>query len=178
MKPSKIGELLPLSVAILTVTDSRTAAQDSSGDLLAQLATDSGHSVLARALCANNRYAVRAILSQWIASTEIQVVLINGGTGFSDDNCTPEAIAPLFDRPVEGFGELFRALSLASIGSSAMQSRALAGLANGTLVFAVPGSGNACKLAWQELIVNQIDNRTGPCNFVAHLKNSPQPACR
>lgn len=167
----------PLTLAILTVSDRHTPATDSSGDLLAELAHNTGHIIAAREICSTNRYAIRAVLSQWIASENIQVVLINGGTGFAANNCTPEAISPLFDQEVAGFGEQFRALSFVDIGSSAMQSRALAGMSNGTLIFAVPGSGNACRLAWDKLIAGQIDSRTGPCNFVVHIKNSPQSSC-
>lgn len=167
----------PLKVAILTVSDRHTEATDSSGELLQNLILEAGHELLSRQISPSNRYAIRSVLSQWIASKEIQVVLINGGTGFAANNCTPEAISPLFDSEIEGFGEQFRALSFADIGTSAMQSRALAGLANGTLIFAMPGSSNACRLAWEQLICSQIDSRTGPCNFVAHIKNSPQGSC-
>lgn len=166
-----------LNIAVLTVSDRHTAATDSSGDLLQELASAAGHEIMQRSICGSNRYAIRAALSQWIASEDIQVVLINGGTGFAQNNCTPEAIRPLFDSEVEGFGEQFRALSFSDIGTSAMQSRALAGLANGTLIFAMPGSGSACRLAWEKLIAEQIDSRTGPCNFVAHIKNSLQTNC-
>lgn len=167
----------PLNIAVLTVSDRHTAVTDSSGDLLQELASNVGHEIVQRSICGSNRYAIRALLSQWIASEDIQVVLVNGGTGFAQNNCTPEAICPLFDNEVEGFGEQFRALSFSDIGTSAMQSRALAGLANGTLIFVMPGSGNACRLAWEKLIAEQIDSRTGPCNFVAHIKNSPQTSC-
>ena len=171
-------EFFPLNIALLTLSDSRSAAEDSSGDLLQQLASDAGHRVVQRQLLVHNRYQIRACVSQWIASDEVQVVIVNGGTGFAAGNCTPEALRPLFDQEVEGFGEHFRQLSFADIGSSSVQSRALAGLANGTLIFAVPGSGGACRQAWQALIAPQLDSRTGPCNFVAHVKNSPQPSCR
>ncbi|MCA6063751.1 molybdenum cofactor biosynthesis protein B [Thalassolituus marinus] len=171
-------EFFPLNIALLTLSDSRSAEQDSSGDLLQQLAGDAGHRVLQRSLLPHDRYQIRAQVSQWIASSDVQVIIINGGTGFAAGNCTPEAIRPLFDSEVEGFGEQFRQLSFADIGSSSMQSRALAGMANGTLLFAVPGSGGACRQAWEALIAPQLDGRTGPCNFVAHVKNSPQPACR
>lgn len=171
-------EFFPLTIAVLTLSDSRTAADDSSGDLLQQLATSAGHRVVQRALLGHNRYAIRACVSTWIAGDDVQVVIVNGGTGFARGNCTPEALRPLFDSEVEGFGEQFRQLSFADIGSSSLQSRALAGLANGTLIFAIPGSGGACRQAWEALIAPQLDSRTGPCNFVAHVKNSPQPACR
>ena len=167
----------PLNIAILTLSDRRSSSEDSSGDLIVKLAQDDGHTVRARALLKHNRYDIRACVSSWIASQDIQVIIINGGTGFSPGNCTPAAICPLLDQEVEGFGEQFRQLSFADIGSSSLQSRALAGLANGTLIVALPGSPGACRLAWQSLIAPQIDSRTGPCNFVAHLKNSPVTVC-
>jgi len=171
-------EFFRLNIAILTLSDHRTPAEDSSGNLLLALAQESGHTIRARALLKHNRYDIRACISDWIASQDIQVIIINGGTGFSEGNCTPEAIRPLFDAEVEGFGEQFRQLSFTDIGSSSMQSRALAGIANKTLIFAVPGSGGACRQAWEALIAPQLDSRTGPCNFVAHVKNSPVNTCR
>lgn len=177
MSKHKTREFYPLTLALLTLSDTRTAADDSSGNLLAGLITSAGHQLITRNLLPHNRYQIRAVLSRWIASDDIQVVLINGGTGFSQGNCTVEAITPLFDQTVEGFGEQFRQLSFADIGSSSMQSRAIAGLANGTLIFAMPGSGGACQQAWHALIAPQLDSRTGPCNFVAHIKNSPQKSC-
>ena len=167
----------PLQLAILTVSDSRSRANDSSGDLLQQLAKQAGHQVLERAVLPNNRYALRAQISQWIASPTLQVILVNGGTGFAASNCTVEALTPLFDQPIDGFGELFRQLSFQSIGSASLQSRACAGLANQTLIFAMPGSGSACELAWQQLIAPQLNAATGPCNFVPHLKNSTATGC-
>lgn len=168
----------PLHLAILTVSDSRNQHNDSSGDLLQQLTIAAGHNVSQRALLPNNRYQLRATLSQWIADAQVQVVLINGGTGYAAGNCTVEAITPLFDVAVPGFGELFRQLSFTQLGSAAMQSGAVAGMANGTLVFAMPGSGGACALAMQQLILPQLNSRTGPCNFVAHVKNSPTQSCQ
>ena len=160
----------PLQLAVLTISDSRTHANDTSGELLQRLATEAGHKVIDRQLLPNNRYQLQACVSQWIAGNQVQVVLINGGTGFSEGNCTVEAIRPLFDREVPGFGELFRQLSYQQLGSSALQSGAVAGLANHTLVMAMPGSGNACELAWHELIQPQLDSRTRPCSFYTHLK--------
>ncbi|KKO46025.1 molybdopterin biosynthesis protein B [Arsukibacterium ikkense] len=172
-----LSRFYPLQLAVLTVSDSRSSANDSSGDLLCQLVQSAGHQLVARALLANNKYQLRATLSQWIASDNIQVVLLNGGTGFAAGNCTVEALTPLFDNEVPGFGELFRQLSFNELGSAALQSGALAGLANGTLLFAMPGSAGACTLAMQQLILPQLDGHTGPCNFVAHLKNSPTSSC-
>ncbi|MGP9801242.1 molybdenum cofactor synthesis domain-containing protein [Rheinheimera sp. NSM] len=181
MPKPDLRRFYPLNIAVLTVSDSRSSANDSksdsSGDLLCGLLQSADHQLAARALLPNNKYQLRATLSQWIASDTIQVVLINGGTGFNKGNCTVEAITPLLDRPVPGFGELFRQLSFSELGSAALQSGALAGLANGTLLFAMPGSGGACTLAMQQLILPQLDNKTGPCNFVAHVKNSPSQSC-
>lgn len=177
MPKPDLSRFYPLNIAVLTVSDSRTSTNDSSGDLLCQLLQSADHQLAARALLPNNKYQLRATISQWIASDNIQVVLINGGTGFHHTNCTVEALTPLLDTPVPGFGELFRQLSFAQLGSAAMQSGALAGLANGTLLFAMPGSGSACTLAMQQLILPQLDSRTGPCNFVAQVKNSPSQRC-
>ena len=163
-------EFVPLSVAIMTVSDSRDATQDSSGDYFAGAITDAGHLVAERLICPDNRYHIRAAVSRWIASQQVQVIIINGGTGFHQKNSTPEAIEPLLDRTIEGFGELFRMISYEDIGAATLQSRALAGLANQTLIFALPGSTNACSQAWERIISSQIDARTRPCNFVSQLK--------
>ncbi|MGE6109763.1 molybdenum cofactor biosynthesis protein B [Aeromonas sobria] len=160
---------LPLNIAVLTVSDSRTAADDSSGDYLVGALTEAGHRLADRALLADNLFRIRAQVSQWIADEGVQVVLINGGTGFNEQNRVPEAVGVLFERTVQGFGELFRQLSFAEIKGSAMQSRALAGLANRTLICCLPGSTGACRLGWEQLIRDQLDARTQPCNFVSHL---------
>lgn len=163
-------DFLPLHVAVLTVSDRHTAGTDSSGDYLREALTEAGHHVAESHIVADNRYDIRALVSGWIASHEIQVVLINGGTGFNEKNCTPEALLPLFDREIEGFGELFRMISYEDIGTSTLQSRAVAGLANQTLIFAIPGSTGACQLAWERIIQDQLDARTRPCHFVSHVK--------
>src|SRR5690606_35692629 len=142
------------------------------------LAETAGHRVCERALLPHNRYAIRELVSHWIASERVQVVVLNAGTGFAAGNCTPEAIRPLLDTAVEGFGELFRQLGYADIGSSTRQSRALAARANGTLLFPIPGAGGACRQAWEQLTAPELDSRTRPCNFGAHIKNSPQPSGR
>ncbi|MGY3895541.1 molybdenum cofactor biosynthesis protein B [Aeromonas enterica] len=160
---------IPLKIAVLTVSDSRTNADDSSGDYLVTALTEEGHQLADRALCADNLFRVRAQVSDWIADEAVQVVIINGGTGFNEQNRVPEAVGVLFERTVQGFGELFRQLSFAEIKGSAMQSRALAGLANRTLIFCLPGSTGACQLGWEQLIREQLDARTKPCNFVTHL---------
>ncbi|AER33433.1 MULTISPECIES: molybdenum cofactor biosynthesis protein B [Pantoea] len=160
----------PLQLATLTVSDSRDASNDTSGDYLREAAAEAGHSVIDHAIVPDNLYRIRAIVSRWIASEDVQVVIVNGGTGFNLKNSTPEALLPLFDREIEGFGELFRMISYEDIGGSTLQSRAVAGLANQTLIFAVPGSTSACTSAWERIIADQLDARTRPCNFVTHLK--------
>lgn len=162
--------LIPLNLAVLTVSDRHDASSDSSGDFLRAAAAEAGHIVVDRAIIAEDRYRIRAIVSRWIASEDVQVVVINGGTGLHAKNTTPEAITPLFDREITGFGELFRMFSFEQVAAATLQSRAVAGLANGTLIFAVPGSTSACETAWNRIIAEQIDARTGPCNFVSHLK--------
>jgi len=160
----------PLQLATLTGSDSRDASNDTSGDYLREAAAEAGHSVIDHAIVPDNLYRIRAIVSRWIASEDVQVVIVNGGTGFNLKNSTPEALLPLFDREIEGFGELFRMISYEDIGGSTLQSRAVAGLANQTLIFAVPGSTSACTSAWERIIADQLDARTRPCNFVTHLK--------
>lgn len=177
MPKPDLNRFYPLKIAVLTVSDSRNSNNDSSGELLSQMLLSADHQLVDRALLPNNKYQLRAKLSQWIASDNIQVVLINGGTGFQYTNCTVTALTPLLDTEVPGFGELFRQLSFNELGSAALQSGALAGLANGTLIFAMPGSGGACRLAMQQLILPQLDSKTGPCNFVAHVKNSQLKSC-
>ena len=163
----------PLNIAIVTVSNHRTSANDTSGDYLQQAVELAGHSVVERAICPDDRYALRANVSHAIASQHIQVVLINGGTGFHQQNTTPEAIIPLFDKEIEGFGELFRMLSFEQIQQATLQSRAVAGLANQTVIFAFPGSTSACQLAWEQIIDAQLDINTKPCNFVSQLKKLP-----
>ena len=155
----------PLKIAILTISDTRTLAEDASGDILAELAAEDGHQVEARDLTRDDIYQIRAQVSQWIATEQIQVIVTTGGTGFTGRDSTPEALAPLFDKPIDGFGELFRQLSYAEIGASTMQSRALGGLANGTLIFALPGSRNAVRTGWTQLLRPQLDIDFKPCNF-------------
>ena len=165
-------EFQTLQVAVLTVSDRRDASDDSSGDYLREAVTEAGHQVLDHAIVADNLYRIRAVVSSWIASDDIQVILINGGTGFNSKNSTPEALLPLFDREIEGFGEVFRMLSWEEIGTSTLQSRAVAGMANQTLIFAMPGSTSACRTAWERIICEQLDARTRPCQFVSHLKKA------
>ena len=159
----------PLNIAVLTISDTRTLETDTSGQALVDLLTEAGHTLVARTLVKDDVYQMRAVVSQWIADKSVHVVLTTGGTGFSHRDSTPEAMAPLFDKSVEGFGELFRQLSYEEIGTSTIQSRALAGLANGTLIFCLPGSTGACRTGWSRIIAEQIDSRTRPCNFVEML---------
>ncbi len=177
MSHNTTQELLPLAIAVLTVSDTRGLEMDTSGQSLVDRLTDAGHQLVQRAIIKDDIYKIRAVCSGWIADDAVQVILITGGTGFTDRDSTPEAMLPLFDKQVEGFGELFRHLSLRHIGTSTIQSRALAGLANHTLIFCLPGSTNACKTAWDEIIKYQIDSRQGPCNFVPHLKKAGRAAC-
>jgi len=164
------SEFQSVQIAVMTVSDRRDASNDTSGDYLREAAAEAGHEVVDHAIVPDNRYRIRATVSRWIASDDVQVVMINGGTGFNLKNSTPEALLPLFDREIDGFGELFRMISYEEIGGSTLQSRAIAGLANGTLILAVPGSTSACRTVWERIIADQLDARTAPCNFVSHLK--------
>ena len=168
------SQMVPLKMAILTVSDSRDSSTDTSGQLLFERATEAGHQVVERKIEKDDLYALRMHLSRWIASEEIQVVLLTGGTGFTGRDSTPEAVKPLLDKEVEGFGELFRQLSYQDVGTSTVQSRALAGLANGTLVVCLPGSTGACRTGWDGILAQQLDARHKPCNFVTHLKGKGQ----
>jgi molybdenum cofactor biosynthesis protein B len=159
------SDFQPLAVAVLTVSDSRGPATDSSGDYLCQAILDAGHTLAARALLPDDRYRLRAQVSAWIADPAIDAAILTGGTGFTGRDSTPEAIAPLLDREMPGFGELFRMLSFQEIATSALQSRALAGIANATFVFCLPGSTGACRTAWEQIIAAQLDSRTRPCNL-------------
>lgn len=159
-------DFIPLNIVILTVSDTRTAEDDRSGDTLEKLATEAGHKVLMRHICKDDVYQMRAAVSAWIAAPEIHAVIATGGTGMTGRDSTPEALLPLLDRLIDGFGELFRALSYKEIGSSTVQSRAFGGIANRTLVFALPGSPNACVTAWRGILEEQLDGRHKPCNFV------------
>lgn len=159
-----------LNIAILTVSDTRNADNDTSGDFLTEAITESGHKLVARNLAADNKYVIRSQISQWIADANIQVVITSGGTGFTAKNYVPEAITPLFDKNIEGFGELFRHLSFLELGTSTLQSRALAGMANQTAIFCLPGSTGACRTAWNKILFEQLNASHRPCNFVPHLK--------
>jgi len=163
------ARLEKLNIAVLTVSDTRTPDNDTSGDLLAERVTESGHVLAARGIVRDDRYVLRAQVSAWIADPEIHAVLITGGTGVTSRDITVEAMRPLFDKEIEGFGELFRWLSYEDIGTSTIQSRALAGVANATLIFCLPGSTGACRLAWDGILKNQFNPANQPCNFVGLL---------
>jgi len=176
MSKADSATFIPVRIAILTVSDTRTPDNDTSGDALVKLLTAAGHLLAERKIVKDDIYQIRAILSKWIADDSIQAVITTGGTGFSGRDSTPEAVAPLFDKTIGGFGELFRAVSYEEIGSSTIQSRALAGLANNTVIFCVPGSTGACHTAWEKIIKEQLDSRHRPCNFVGVLNTRKQHA--
>ena len=155
-----------LAVAVLTVSDTRSEDDDTSGHFLVSALESAGHSVAEKNIVIDDIYQIRAVLARWIAAEEINAVLITGGTGFSGRDSTPEAVLPLFDKEIDGFGELFRSISFQEIGSSTIQSRALAGFANNTVVFCMPGSTGACRTAWDGVIRDQLDSSFRPCNFV------------
>ncbi len=161
---------IPLDMVVFTVSDSRTLETDRSGALLAERLVAAGHRLATREIGRDDLYEVRARVAAWIADPAIQVVLVTGGTGFAGRDITPEAVRPLLDREVSGFGELFRSLSRQEIGVSTIQSRAVAGLANATLVCCLPGSPGACALAWDAILREQLDARNRPCNFVSVLR--------
>ncbi len=162
---SASADFIPLSLCVLTVSDTRGPDQDSSGDYLVAALREAGHALHARALLPDDRYRLRAQVSQWIADEAVDGILVTGGTGFTGRDSTPEALLPLLDKEMPGFGELFRALSFEEIGTSTLQSRAFAGLANGTFLFALPGSTSACRTAWEKIVRAQLDARTKPCNL-------------
>lgn len=164
MTPSE-REFVPLEIAVLTISDTRTEADDRSGATLADCAGAAGHRVRERRIVRDDRYAIRAVVSAWIAQEGLHVVLTTGGTGFTARDVTPEAVRPLLDREIPGFGELFRQLSHAEIGTSMLQSRVLAGIANRTLVASLPGSPGACRSGWRGILADQLDVRHRPCNL-------------
>lgn len=167
-------ELKPLSIALLTVSDTRGEAEDSSGQFLENSIIEAGHRLVARRILPDDVYLIRALMSVWIADSEINVVIITGGTGFHERDSTPEAVAPLLDKAIDGFGEEFRRLSAGEIGSSTIQSRAFGGLANHTVIFCLPGSTSACRTGWNGILVSQLDSRHAPCNFSALALRKPE----
>lgn len=166
---SKEKVFTPLNVAVLTVSDSRTLEQDTSGKYLADSLQEAGHHLADRQLITDDIYKIRAVISGWIADPEVHAVITTGGTGFYIRDSMPEAVSMLFDKKIDGFGEMFRLISKDEIGMSTIQSRAIAGMANNTVIFCLPGSSGACRTGWTQIIKEQLDSRTGPCNFVPHL---------
>lgn len=162
-------EFTPANIAVLTVSDTRNESTDTSGGYLVEALKAAGHQLTDKQIVIDDPYKIRAVVSQWIADDKTEVIMITGGTGFTARDTTPEAVSVLFDKQVEGFGELFRAVSYQEIGSSTIQSRALAGFANNTVIFCMPGSTGACKTAWTKIIVEQINAQHKPCNFMPHL---------
>jgi molybdenum cofactor biosynthesis protein B len=162
---SEPRELKPLRVAVLTVSDTRNEATDKSGALLVERLRAAGHVLAAKAIVRDDIYAIRAIVSAWIADSQVEVVITTGGTGLTGRDGTPEAVSVLLDKEIDGFGELFRTISYEEIGASSLQSRAVAGVANATYIFCLPGSSGACATGWDKLIAPQLDFRTRPCNL-------------
>lgn len=159
-------EFVPVGIAVLTVSDSRNEQTDKSGKLLVDRLTVAGHRLADKVIVPDDVYQIRAVVSRWIADPQVNAVITTGGTGVTGRDGTPEAVLPLLDKVLEGFGEMFRSISYADIKTSTLQSRALAGVANATYVFCVPGSSGACATAWDGLIKAQLDIRTRPCNLV------------
>ena len=159
-------ELIPLSICVLTVSDTRNEDTDKSGKLLADRLVATGHSLHEKRIVPDDIYRIRAVISAWIADPEVNAVISTGGTGVTGRDGTPEAVSPLLDKTIDGFGEVFRSISYEEIRTSTIQSRALAGVANATYIFCLPGSSGACRTAWDKLIVDQLDYRTRPCNLV------------
>ncbi len=163
---SETREFVPINIAVLTVSDSRTELDDVSGQTLVTGLTTAGHKLIDKKIVPDDIYQIRAAISAWIADPQVNAVITTGGTGVTGRDGTPEAILPLLDKILDGFGEVFRMISYQDIKSSTMQSRAIAGVANATYIFCVPGSSGACRTAWESLIKEQLDYRTRPCNLV------------
>lgn len=157
---------IPLNICVLTISDSRGEAEDVSGKVLREAIETAGHHCHEKAIVRDDKYEIREVISRWICDPDINAVVTTGGTGITGRDGTPEAIKPLLDKEIEGFGETFRMLSYQEIGTSTLQSRALCGVANATYLFVLPGSKGACRTAWDKVIVSQLDNRTIPCNLV------------
>ncbi len=155
----------PLACCVLTISDSRTIDDDTSGSLLQEMLQNDGHTLVEREIVKDDIYAVRAVVSRWVADPDIEVIISSGGTGFTGRDSTPEALEPLLDKKIPGFGELFRQISYQEIGTSTVQSRAFGGMANATLLFALPGSTGACRTGWKKILTTQLDADHKPCNF-------------
>ncbi len=169
---------MALGIAVLTVSDSRTLDDDKSGQLLVERIAAAGHKLAARVIVTDDRFHIRAQLSNWLITEGIDAIILTGGTGLTGRDQAPEALRPLLDRMIDGFGELFRWLSYEDIGAATIQSRAFAGSANGRLVFCLPGSRGACELAWDKIIAPQLDVNTRPCNLAELLPRLREPADR
>ncbi len=166
---SRIDEsrpFIPVGIAVLTVSDTRSLADDKSGDTLAARIQDAGHRLVERAIVKDDKAAIRAQVEAWTRTADIDVVITTGGTGFTGRDVTPEALEPLFEKRMDGFSEVFHRISYDKIGTSTIQSRATGGVANATFIFVLPGSPGACKDAWDGIIKLQLDYRHMPCNFV------------
>lgn len=163
---NKEKEFIPLNIAVLTISDSRTEVDDVSGKTLVERLEKAGHQVFEKKIVKDDTYQIRAAISNWIAEPDVNAIITTGGTGVTGRDGTPEAVIPLLDKVLDGFGEIFRLLSYEEIKTSTMQSRAVAGVANGSYIFCLPGSSSACKTAWDNLIKEQLDFRTRPCNLV------------
>ena len=159
-------QFIPLSIAVLVISDTRTEDNDVSGRTLAECVDDAGHKLFKKVIVPDDIYQIRAVVSDWIATNGVNVIITTGGTGVTGRDGTPEAVIPLLDKVLDGFGETFRMLSYQDIKTSTIQSRTIAGVANGTYLFCLPGSTNACRTAWNYLIKEQLDYRTRPCNLV------------
>jgi molybdenum cofactor biosynthesis protein B len=165
-----------MNIAILTVSDTRGESQDASGQFLEDSVVEAGHNLIARRILPDDVYLVRALIGNWIADPQVHAVVITGGTGFLERDSTPEAVKPLLDKTIEGFGEEFRRLSGIEIGSSTIQSRAFGGMANHTVIFCLPGSTGACRTGWNGILLPQLDSRHSPCNFSALVMRKPERA--
>ncbi len=164
-------EFIAITIAVLSISDTRDDQTDKSGNYLVEALQKAGHLLATKVIVKDDIYSIRAQLSLWIADSEIQTIITTGGTGFSQRDVTPEAIRPLLDKEIPGFGEYFRTISIEQVGTSTIQSRALAGIANNTYLFCLPGSGNACKTGWEDILLQQLDYRHKPCNFIELLPN-------
>ena len=166
-------DFIPLNLCVLTVSDTRTEETDTSGHLLRDSLQEAGHCYYDHKIVIDDIYQIRAAISQWIADDNVHAIIITGGTGFHGRDSTPEAVTPLFDKTIDGFGELFRQLSYEQIDSSTIQSRCIGGLADNTVIFCLPGSNNACKTGWNLILQPQLDSRQKPCNFVSLVTARP-----
>ena len=173
-----IRELIPVPIAVMTVSDSRTESDDKSGKLLVGRLTAAGHTLVEKVIVPDDVFQIRAVASRWIADPAIQVVLMTGGTGVTGFDGTPEAVTPLFEKVLDGFGEICRAISFEEIATSSLQSRAIGGVANGTYLFSLPGSSGACATAWDKLLAHQLDYRTRPCNLVELMPRLLEHRCK